>query len=103
MTTAAPGVYSLDQARAVSRPLRLKALAIFREGRLDIRSRQPGVAHTPRFSSIEAAVTSSRTGGPVYAVDLDGERWSCTCRASVDCAHILAVQMVTGHSPASTT
>ncbi len=84
------------------------ALAILREGRCTIRVARDLFDHPAigRPTWVEAAVQSSRPGGPTYAVDLDvsgdedGEthRWLCTCSPTADtaCAHVLSVQLVTG-------
>ncbi len=80
------------------------ALAILREGRCTIR--EATSEHWPAPCTVEAAVRSSRPGGPTYAVDFTvidpsdgtGARWLCTCSPQPDpgCSHVMAVQLVTG-------
>ena len=81
-------------------PLRRKALAIIREGRLKVlRAECRRVSHIVDAAMIR--VLSSRPGVPAYIVDLlDGSQWVCTCRDSAVCPHIRAAQLVTGHTPA---
>jgi hypothetical protein len=79
-------------------PLRRKALAVIREGRLAVLNAwqdQPGADRRPVH--VEAAVRSSRQGGPTYAVDLADDRWVCTCSQPQPCPHVAAVQLATGH------
>lgn len=77
-------------------PLRAKALAVLREGRLTVvLARSP--AGSVRPQELVCAVRSSRHGGPTYAVDLAGGVWSCTCDREQPCAHIAAAQLVAGH------
>lgn len=81
-------------------PLRRKALAIIREGRLTVL-----MAECRRIShTVDAAIVrvqSSRPSVGPYVVDLLGDgQWTCTCRAEGVCPHIRAGQLVTGHAPA---
>ena len=80
-------------------PLRRKALAIIREGRLTVLMVTSG--SDALVVDVVAQVLSSRPGVSPYAVDLlsDGA-WVCTCRADGVCPHIRAAQLVTGHAPA---
>jgi len=85
----------------VTTTLRRRALACLREGRVTILHAEgddfPNRADVAP-DRVVAAVQSSRTGGPRYAVDLmprDG--WSCTCDRP-DCPHIAAVQIVAGQA-----
>ncbi len=90
-----------------SKRLRAKALAILREGRCTIRLATGPSGWDPSEDTepqtVLAVVQSSRLGGPPYAVDRTptsfepgaGE-WFCTCRQQGYCAHIHAVQLVTG-------
>jgi hypothetical protein len=81
-------------------PLRPKALAVLREGRLTmLRVECRNTAH--EVDEVIARVQSSREGGPAYAVDLSFGQWTCTCRRDEPCAHIAAVQLVTGHHKAA--
>ena len=74
--------------------LRRRALACLREGRVTILQAEGD--EMPR--RVVAAVQSSRTGGPRYAVDLVPRGgWSCTCDRP-DCPHIAAVQIVAGQA-----
>jgi hypothetical protein len=81
----------------MSPELRPKALAVIRSGRLTVmHTNCRKQAHV--IDEVIAKVQSSRQGGPTYAIDyLDGI-WDCTCRAEGECAHIAAVQLVTGHA-----
>lgn len=82
--------------------LRKKALAVLREGRLQLQHVTcRRTAHD--VDEVVGRVQSSRAGGPAYAVDFLDDCWTCTCRPNELCAHIAAVQMVTGHSSAVTT
>ena len=81
-------------------PLRGRALAILREGRLTVvyaRTSRDGGAVPDQLI---VAVRSSRDGGGTYAIDfLDGV-WTCTCRDGAQnrpCAHMEAARLVTGH------
>jgi hypothetical protein len=82
-----------------AKALRTKALSILREGRCRVLiSKWDGHSDAPEF--VVFRVLSSREGGPRYAVDfLDGV-WSCTCGQS-PCAHVAAVQLVSGHAEAA--
>lgn len=75
--------------------LRPKALSVLRSGRLTVLRAVCTSDHT--VTDVTAAVRSSREGGPTYAVDCDAGQWTCTCRLTTGCAHIAAVQLVTGH------
>ena len=81
-------------------PLRRKALAVIREGRLTVLMASH-VVHV--VDGVVARVESSRVGSGPYVVDLleDGQ-WVCTCRATEVCPHIAAAQIVTGHAAAVT-
>jgi hypothetical protein len=92
MTTA---TQSTDKA------LRSKALAALREGRVCVTRADKADPETGtlRPQLVEAAVRSSRPGDRVYAVDMVGGKWLCTCQSGNSgdlCAHVAAVQMVTG-------
>jgi hypothetical protein len=81
-------------------PLRSKALSVLREGRLTV-LRADCVKQSHVVDQVIARVRSSRQGGPAYAVDfLDGV-WDCTCTRPAPCAHVAAVQLVTGHAGAA--
>jgi hypothetical protein len=83
----------------VSDTLRPKALAVLREGRLQLLHVEcRKTAHD--VDEVIARVRSSRDGGPAYAVDLLDGTWTCTCRDGGGCAHVHATQMVTGHTDA---
>lgn len=77
-------------------PLRKNALAVYREGRLQLIEVVSGWDLVP--VKVTARVVSSRDGGGTYAVDLAGGVWRCTCRAGQrgePCAHAHAVQLCT--------
>jgi hypothetical protein len=79
--------------------LRKKALAVLREGRLQllhVTCRR--TAHD--VDEVIARVRSSRDGGPAYAVDFLDGAWTCTCRDGGGCAHVAAAQLVTGDASA---
>lgn len=79
---------------ATATPLRSKALAVLREGRLSVVSARSTSAL--ELTELVVRVRSSREGGPSYAVDyLDGV-WDCTCRRPQPCAHVTAAQLVSG-------
>ena len=81
-------------------PLRRKALAIIREGRLTVLTAGSWMKSSTVNAAI-AQVQSSRPGVGPYVVDLLGDgQWTCTCWADVVCPHIRAAQLVTGHAPA---
>ncbi len=93
--------------KSPAKNLRAKALAILREGRCTIRlaTGPPGwnPSEDTEPQTVLAVVQSSRLGGPPYAVDRTPRpnepgagTWYCTCREQGDCAHIHAVQLVTG-------
>lgn len=79
-------------------PLRSRALAILREGRLTvIYARNTGDSEPDQ---LVVAVRSSRDGGGTYAIDFLDGAWTCTCRDGAQnrpCAHMEAARLVTGH------
>lgn len=82
-------------------PLRAKALACLREGRVAVLRVLPDPRWQPVL--VLARVRSSRDGHP-YRVQLHGSRWSCTCRAGMrdePCPHIAAVMLVTTQGAAA--
>jgi hypothetical protein len=84
----------------VTPDLRRKALAVLREARLTILHAECRKT-AQDVDEVIARVRSSREGGPSYCVDfLDGV-WTCTCRDGGGCAHVAAVQIVTGHATAA--
>jgi len=81
-------------------PLRRKALAIIREGRLTVLATWCNWVDCVVDSAV-VRVQSSRPGVSPYIVDLlADDEWTCTCRDSAVCPHIRAAQLVTGHTPA---
>jgi len=75
--------------------VRSRALACLREGRVTILLAEPS---DDGPAVVLAAVGSSRTGGPTYAVDFTPRNgWTCTCNRP-DCPHVAAVQIVTGQA-----
>lgn len=82
--------------------IRPRALACLREGRVAVTLAEHD------GERIQASVTSSRPERTVpYIVDRwpQDSSWSCTCRpgdaAQTSCAHIAAVQLVTGYTSAA--
>lgn len=85
---------------ALRDPLRTKALAALREGRVTIIEADPD-DDQKRPGSVVARVETSRPNSHrYYVVDRSsGARWACTCDAwqsGMPCAHVAAVQLVTG-------
>lgn len=79
----------------VADPLRAKALACLREGRVAVLRVLPDAHWRPRL--VIARVRSSRDAHP-YRVRLLSGRWSCTCRDGLrdqPCPHVAAVVLVT--------
>lgn len=77
---------------------RSKALAALRSGRVTVL----GACYDPdtlTVIDVLASVASSRDPNRRYAIDYCFSGWACTCGAD-GCAHIAAVQLVTGHAPA---
>jgi hypothetical protein len=80
---------------AAADPLRSKALACLREGRVSVLLVRPDDRWKPEL--IVARVRSSRDAHP-YRVELRSGRWSCNCRDGMrdeQCAHVAAVTLVT--------
>lgn len=80
---------------AATDPLRAKALACLREGRVNLLRVLPDTHWKPVV--VVARVRSSRDQHP-YRVWFKNARWSCTCRDGLrkeHCAHVAAVQLVT--------
>ena len=81
--------------------LRAKALGYLRAGAVTV-----GAARRPKDSDHPDFVSAKVEGhnGRYYVHLLDG-RWTCSCKAVVDdgqdCAHLAAVQLVTGHESAA--
>lgn len=76
-------------------PIRSKALACLREGRVTVLGVKLDAAWRP--IRVAARVRSSRDGHP-YRVQLSLGNWSCTCRAGMrnePCPHVAAVALVT--------
>lgn len=72
---------------------RRKALSILREGRLTVISARTSETRTAPFEAV-FRVQGHRS---VYAVDLAGSEWTCTCRdRERPCGHIVAAQLVAG-------
>lgn len=77
----------------VAAPTRSKALAAYREGRVQVRDVYWPTG-TPRATFVSAIVNGFKGRHNVEFVD---ERWSCTCGREFPCAHITAVGLATGH------
>ncbi|MDF5758564.1 hypothetical protein [Spongiactinospora sp. TRM90649] len=77
--------------------LRGKTLAYLRGGHVRIAAALtcPGDAR-PRFVEAFVASTNPAATGLSYRVRLDAGRWECSCTGDA-CAHLAAVQLVTGH------
>lgn len=76
-------------------PLRAKALACLREGRVAVLRVLPDDRWRPEL--VVARVRSSRDQHP-YRVQYREERWSCSCAAGLrdePCPHLAAVMLVT--------
>ena len=85
-------------------PLRRKALACIREGRVAIRRVETNaLTDNDDIYKVGAIVRSSRDNHP-YRVEYHGviAKWSCDCREGrrdLPCAHTLAVALVTTGVP----
>lgn len=79
---------------AVRDELRVKALAYLRGGNVTI-------LHAQEAEPVPMRVTATVQGHrAMYWVDLIAEHWSCQCQrfaSDLNCPHITAVQIVTGH------
>lgn len=76
-------------------PMRAKALACLREGRVTVLGVQLDAVWKP--VRVVARVRSSRDHHP-YRVILRAGMWTCTCREGMrnePCAHVAAVALVT--------
>jgi len=82
---------------AATDAVRRKALAVLREGRVKVL-----VARShPDTLAVHTAIVQVHGSRGVYVVDLNDGVWTCTCTrgmAGVRCGHVLAAQLVTGHS-----
>lgn len=78
--------------------IRSKALGYLRSGAVSVVH-----AQSPRDGTPPHAVTAIVHGhNRLYAVDFAYGAWWCTCDRPLPCAHVAAVQLVTGHpSPAA--
>lgn len=84
--------------------IRERALSCLRDGRVQImlaRTTTADVLNDQAPFEVMAFVTSSRTANVRYVVDFMSSAWGCTCRDGRGCAHIAAVQLVTGHESAA--
>ena len=80
--------------------IRPSALAALRDGRVTVGIAQVAAGTSAPPYTVTAKVLSSRMDGTHYWVRLKHGEWSCTCTTPL-CAHLAAVQLVTGHpSPA---
>lgn len=86
-------------ATAVRDPLRTKALSALRDGRVMV-IHVVSEHGCPAPVRVVAKVRTSRPDSRrVHVVDLSRAGWQCTCdawKSGNDCAHLRAVQMVTG-------
>lgn len=81
--------------------LRSKSLAYLRDGKVTIgAARRPRKADRPDF--VSARVIGHHAA---YRVHLLAGRWTCSCQTEWSdgepCAHLAAVQLVTGHQSAA--
>jgi hypothetical protein len=81
-------------ATATATPLRAKALAVLRSGRLQVLKAQCN--DSLDLVELVCRVRSSREGVHPYAVDYLDETWTCTCRLGAGCAHIAAARLIAG-------
>ena len=99
-----PDVADCAVMSAQTDPLRRKALAIIREGRLTVLGAACRLGRSGEKDAVVDTLTvrvqSLRFGFNPYIVDLLYGRWTCTCIAVGLCKHIRASQLITGHASA---
>ncbi|MER7063998.1 hypothetical protein [Streptomyces albidoflavus] len=71
--------------------VRSQSCDYLRDGNVVVCTAGPGNFEPPEY--VRARVTGRSA---TYLVRFNGGCWSCTCK-DVDCPHVAAVQMVTGH------
>jgi hypothetical protein len=82
--------------------VRAQALSCLRDGRVQIvHARCIKVAGGPPDEVIAKVASARPDSNRVYVVDHMDGLWTCTCRLLEGCAHIAAVQLVTGHRSAA--
>lgn len=75
--------------------VREKALGYLREGAVRVLAARPPAEGEPQRAVEVRAHVDGYTS--TYIVAFNGSRWACTCPAIGDsCAHVAAVQLVTG-------
>lgn len=77
--------------------IRTKALAYLRDGNVIVRSAVPADHGRAPFQ-VRADVIGQNSTYLVQLTTCDG--WTCTCKND-GCAHVAAVQLVTGHKSAA--
>lgn len=73
--------------------IRTKALGYLRDGKVIVRRAASDDDGPRRATFVRADVVGHNS---VYLVSYGPHAWSCTCK-TLDCAHVAAVQLVTGH------
>ncbi|MEU4577472.1 hypothetical protein [Nonomuraea sp. NPDC023979] len=75
--------------------VRAQACSYLRAGRVTVTA----AAATEHDGQRRADVVRAHVDGhsSTYLVHLVDNTWSCTCRRPAECAHVAAVQLVTGH------
>jgi len=82
------------RARRAGRATQLRrgSLSALREGRVVLLS-----AHTPAEGRRPSAVTAEVLGhSGRHLVQLNADRWSCSCSTPSPCSHVVAVRLVSG-------
>lgn len=72
--------------------VRAMACNYLRNGKVTVKAALPGPELLP--VQVEAVVKGNSA---TYLVDLIDGRWRCPCGEPAACAHVAAVQLVTGH------
>lgn len=75
--------------------VRAKACSYLRAGKVTV----TGAAATKHDGHRRADAVHAYVDGhsSTYVVDLADGAWTCTCHRPAECAHVVAVQLVTGH------
>lgn len=74
--------------------VRAKACHYLRDGKVTLLSASPQMQDQPRPDVVYARVVGHSS---TYVVTLAEGAWNCTCSRPAECAHVAAVQLVTGH------
>lgn len=81
----------------MARDLRSRALGYLRDGAVTVLGARFAAAGPRRPFRVLADVVGHRSTYRVTHWNDDDSGWSCTCRTA-GCAHVAAVQLVTGHA-----